>query len=202
MKGFRADGLMELDADESLWDRFYTVAPLVVIGSKEPDGSFDLAPKHLAFPMGWSPYFGFVCAPHHQTYRNIVREGCFTVSYPRPDHVLLTGLTASPRCSNQAKPVLGSLPTFKALKVDGVLLEGGYLFLECMLHQVFDGFGRNSLITGRIEGVRVHPAACRVTGEDPADVLAKTPLLAFLYPDRFARLDQSLAFPFPRGFKR
>jgi hypothetical protein len=39
--------------DRSLWDQFFAVFPLVIIGSKEPDGTFDLAPKHMAIPLGW-----------------------------------------------------------------------------------------------------------------------------------------------------
>ncbi len=33
-----------LDIDEPIWDRFFTVAPLVLIGTVEPDGGYDLAP--------------------------------------------------------------------------------------------------------------------------------------------------------------
>ena len=39
--------IISLNTDKSIWDHFYTVAPLVVIGTKEGDG-FDLAPKHMA----------------------------------------------------------------------------------------------------------------------------------------------------------
>ena len=44
--------LVEIDTSQPIWDRFFTVAPLVLIGTIEPDGSLDLAPKHMAMPMG------------------------------------------------------------------------------------------------------------------------------------------------------
>ncbi len=49
--------LVALGVEYPIWDRFFQVSPLVVIGTKEPDGSFDLAPKHMA--MGWENYFVF-----------------------------------------------------------------------------------------------------------------------------------------------
>jgi hypothetical protein len=42
--------LVSLEIDRPVWDRFYTVAPLYVIGTRGPDGTPDLAPKHLAPP--------------------------------------------------------------------------------------------------------------------------------------------------------
>ena len=66
-------GLVRLDTDYPVWEQFYTVSPLVVVGTKDVDG-FDLAPKHMAFPLSWENYFGFVCTPSHRTYQNVVRE--------------------------------------------------------------------------------------------------------------------------------
>ena len=91
--------LTTLEVDDSLWQRVFTVAPLVVVGTREPGSSYDLAPKHLVAPM-WGPYFSFVCSPDHATYRNAQRERSFTVSWPRPSQVVLASLAASPRCSD------------------------------------------------------------------------------------------------------
>ena len=71
-------GLLDLDVSQPIWDRFFWVAPLVIIGTREPDGGHDLAPKHMATPMGWRNYFGFVCTPRHRTYSNAERSGVFT----------------------------------------------------------------------------------------------------------------------------
>ena len=34
--------LIELDVEEPIWDQFFWVAPLVLIGTREADGSHDL----------------------------------------------------------------------------------------------------------------------------------------------------------------
>ena len=81
--------LIELDTGEPIWERFFGVYPLVPVGSREPDGSDDLAPKHLAMPVSWQNYFGFVCAETHSTYRNVRRERQFTVTYAQPSQAVL-----------------------------------------------------------------------------------------------------------------
>ena len=59
-----------IDTRRPIWERFFTVAPLVVVGTREEDGSPDLAPKHMAGPVSWQNFFGFVCSPTHATYAN------------------------------------------------------------------------------------------------------------------------------------
>ena len=44
------DNLVTLGQDWPVWDRVFTVNPLVLIGTRERDGEYDLAPKHMAFP--------------------------------------------------------------------------------------------------------------------------------------------------------
>ena len=90
----REQNLVELDVSHPGWERFFWVAPLVLVGTREADGSHDLAPKHMAMPVGWENYFGFVCTPRHHTYLNIRRSGVFTISYPRPDQLVLASLPA------------------------------------------------------------------------------------------------------------
>jgi flavin reductase (DIM6/NTAB) family NADH-FMN oxidoreductase RutF len=197
-----ADKLVPLDTDRPLWDRFFSVSPLVLVGSKEQDGSFNLAPKHLAMPLGWENYFCFVCSPHHTTYHNIRRHGTFTVSYPRLTEVLLASLAAAPRCEDRSKPTLVVLPTFPARQVEGVLVKECYLFLECTLHSVCDGFGPNSLIIGNVVAATAHEDALRSEERDEADQIFNFPLLAYLSPGRVAEIRQSTAFPFPKGFTR
>ena len=88
--------LHDLDVTQPIWERCFTVHPLVVIGTEEEDGSIDLAPKHLAMPMSWHNFFGFICTPRHSTYQNIKRYKQFTVTYVRPSQTVLTSLSASP----------------------------------------------------------------------------------------------------------
>ena len=193
--------LVELDVGQPIWDRFFWVAPLVLIGTREPDGGHDLAPKHMVTPLGWQNYFGFVCTPRHGTYGNAQRTGVFTVTYPRPEQLVTTSLAASPR-QGRGKPALSVLPVFPAATVDGVLVEGGYLFLECELDRIVDGFGENALIVGRVVAARAEEAVLR--GNDRADeqIMRDAPVLAYLNPGRFASVRDTLSFPFPSGMRK
>jgi flavin reductase (DIM6/NTAB) family NADH-FMN oxidoreductase RutF len=197
-----ANKLVPLATDRPIWDRVFSVAPLVIVGSKEEDGRFNLAPKHLAMPLGWDNYYCFVCSPRHTTYHNVRRHGAFTVSYPRLTEVVLASLAAAPRCEDRSKPTLLALPTFPARVVEGALVEGCYLYLECTLHSVLDGFGANSLILGTVVAAAAHEDALRDPERDEADQLFRFPLLAYLSPGRLAEVRHSTAFPFPEGFSR
>ena len=194
--------LVALDTAAPIWDRFFMVFPLVVVGTREEDGGYDLAPKHMAMPMGWDNHFGFVCTPRHNTYHNALREGVFTVSFPRPSQVVVASLTASPRCEDASKPTLKALPTFKAETVDGIFLEDGYVYLECKLDRIIDGLGTGSLIIGTIVAAHLDEDAARLSDEDDGDLIHQAPLLAYLAPGRFANIKESYAFPFPADFKR
>jgi len=194
--------LIELNVSEPVWDRFFWVAPLVLIGTREKDGSYNFAPKHLVTPMGWQNYFGFVCTPRHRTYKNAQRENAFTVSYPHPSQLVLTSLAASPRCSDDSKTILDALPAFPARIVDGRLVEGGQVFLECTLERVVDGFDVNSLVVGKIVAARVDSRAERRPDRDDQQLVHEAPVMAYLHPGRFAEIGHSNSFPFPAGMKK
>ncbi len=193
--------MLKLDTSTPIWDHFFTVAPLVVIGSKEGDG-YDLAPKHMAMPLGWQNYFGFVCSPRHSTYHNIAREGHFTVSFPKPEQVVIASLAASPRSADKTgdKPALDGLPTEAAPGIEGKFIADSYLWLECEHLRTIDGFGPNSLICGTITGAYVDPEYKRVSEQDEQEMVATAPLLAYLAYGRFASIEKSQAFPFPKDF--
>ena len=176
--------------------------PLVLVGTKERGGRYDLAPKNLAIPMGWKNYFGFVCTPRHATYHNARREEVFTVSYPRPTQVVLASLAAAPREAGSLKSTLEALQTFPASIVDGIFIEDAYLYLECMLDRIVDDFGDSSLIVGRILAAHVREDYLRVSGRDDQDKLHESPLLAYLNPGRYAAVAESYSFPFPADFMR
>lgn len=195
------EGLESLQAEQPIWERFFTIAPLVLIGTQEEDGQPDVAPKHMAFPLGWGNYFGFVCTPRHRTYLNIERTGCFTVSYPRPGSVVTTSLAASPRC-DEAKPIVGLLETFPARSIDCVFVAGSYLYLECELDRFVDDFDDNSLIAGKVVAAHADPHILRGADVDDGELLADSPQLAYLYPGRFAVISDTQAFPFPAGMRR
>lgn len=194
--------LVSLDATEGIWSRFHLVAPLVVVGTLEGEG-YDLAPKHMVTPMGWGPYFGFVCTRRHATYRNAKESGFFTVTFPKPSQVILTSITAQPRCGDaREKTGLEDLPTFRASHIDGVFLEGGYLYLECKVERTVDGFDKNSLVIGFVQAVHVDEDYLRNSDVDDGKLIHEAPLLAYLSPGRYAEIRETSAFPFPSGFER
>ena len=196
------DEKVDLALDQPIWNRVFTVAPLVVIGTREGDG-YNLAPKHMATPLGWDNLFGFVCTPSHGTYQNAKTEEVFTVSFPLPDQVVMTSLTAQPRCGeDQPTPGIQALPTEPATEVDGLLLQDSYLALECELDRIVDGFGSWSLIAGRIVAARALRESVRASEVEDERIFQHSPLLAYLSPGRYAEIRETREFPFPAGFKR
>ena len=197
-----AANIVELDTGRPFWDRCFMVAPLVLVGTRDEDGSLDLAPKHMAFPMGWKNYFGFVCSASHHTHTNIERSGEFTVSYPKPSQVLYASLAASPRYAGGPKTVLESFPTLDATKIDGKFIEDAYLFLECKHYKTIEDFGDNCLITGEVVAAYADGDYVRSSELDEQELIHKHPLFAYLPPSRFATISASNAFPFPVDMKR
>jgi len=197
----RESHLVDIDTSRPVWDRFFTVAPLVLIGTTDPDGTPDFAPKHMVTPMGWQNYFGFVCSPTHSTCSNIERSGEFTVSYPKPSQVLYSSLAASPRQAGH-KPVLDYFSTFPAEKINGAFIDEAYLYFECRHFKTVDGFGRNCLITGEIVAAYADEDFMRHGEIDDQETIHDSPLFAYLAPGRFATIDRSNAFPFPVHMKK
>lgn len=192
--------LVELTVDSDLWSRVFTLAPLVVVGTKE-GGGYDFAPKHMAMPLGWTAFYGFVCSPGHATYRNIVEHPQFTISFLGPGQVIDSSLAAGGRGEGGVKPTLAAVPSIPARVVDGRLVEGCALYLECELHRIVDGFGPNSLIVGRVVAAAAARDALRGPEVDDADLLHRLGLLAYLPPGRFAVVRDSLSFPYPADFR-
>jgi flavin reductase (DIM6/NTAB) family NADH-FMN oxidoreductase RutF len=190
-----------IPTDSPVWSSFFTVAPLVLVATRQGDGGHDIAPKHMAMPLGWQNYYCFVCSPRHATQRNIEATREFTVSFPRPGQILQTSMAAAPREPDDSKPGLAALETFPATTVVGVLVKDAYLWLECKLEQIIDGFGDNSLIIGSVVAAAVDENALRAADSDDSDLIHASPLLAYLSPGRFASVDRSFSFPFPVEFR-
>ena len=194
--------LESLEVSGPIWDQFFMVAPLVLIGTREADGGDDLAPKHMVSPMGWQNYIGFVCTPRHGTYHNIKRDGVFAVTYPKPGQWLETSLTASPRCEDDSKPQLQLVHRYRSETVDCPVVADGYLYLECELDRFVDGFGVNSLIVGKIVAAQIDQAYLRAAETDDQDLIHDAPILTYVSPGRFATIRDTLAFPIPKGMKK
>jgi flavin reductase (DIM6/NTAB) family NADH-FMN oxidoreductase RutF len=193
--------LVALQLDDSLWEHVFQVAPLVIVGTRESDGTTDFAPKSRIVNL--TPrHFGFVCRNSHATYRNAVREGAFTVSWPGPHQIVMTSAAAAPRCEDGQKKTLKGLPTVAAREVDGELLAGCSLNVECRLDRVIDDLGDDDLVIGRIVAAWAAPGAMRNSKTPDNQIVRDHPLVAYLHPSQFATIETSVGFPFPKGFTR
>jgi flavin reductase (DIM6/NTAB) family NADH-FMN oxidoreductase RutF len=192
--------LASLDIDDRLWEHVFAASPLVLVGTREPDGGHDFAPKHKIVTPG--AHFGFVCRPSHATWRNAVREEAFTVSWPGPRQIVLASAAASPRCEDGEKKTLRAMPTIPAEVVEGALVEGCRLYVECRLERVIDDLGEDGLLLGRVVAARADPAALREAPAADGRLVHDQPLIAYLHPSQFALIDHSTGFPFPKDFSR
>ncbi len=192
--------LVPIELDDELWERVYVVSPLVLVGTREPDGSQDFAPKHRVVTL--PSHFGFVCRPRHATWRNAVRERAFTVSWPSPRQIAMASAAASPRCEDGEKKALRALPTLPARSVEGGLLDGGRFHVECRLERVLDDLGEEGLLLGRIVAAHADRKALRSRSVPDGALVHDQPLLCYLHPNQFALVDHSTGFPFPKDFTR
>lgn len=194
---------VRLNLEDSIWDRVFMVAPLIVVGSKEGQ-TYDLAPKHMATLIGNSNYFAFVCTPNHTTYHNIKNYKEFSVSFPIPDQVVLASLCASPRCDKhiEGKPIITELPTTKCRKIDALIFKDSYLYFECVLEKMIDGFDDYSIITGKIIEAYADHEYLKRFDKDEQQQIFDNPLLAYIAHGRFAKISSTYNFPLPKGFKR
>lgn len=202
MNTLQEDSFVALDTNSPIWDSVYTIAPLIIIGTKEKDG-YDLAPKHMATPLGFDNYFGFVCTPRHNTYTNVIETREFTVSFPLANQVTMASLSASPRDTaiSKSEAVIKALPVVKATSMDAPLIKDAYLYFECGLFKIIDGFANNSIITGRIKKAYVHKNYVRSSDQDEKEQINENPLLAYIAKGRFAKIHETYNFPFPKDFK-
>lgn len=188
-----------LEVKYPIWERFLYAAPLVLIGTADPDGTPNLAPKHRVIPLGWDNYVGFACTPAHSTYQNAKRENFFTVNYPRPEQVVLASMAAAPQCQEGTREFMDALDTIPATRGNAPLLQDAYVYLECELDRVVDDFGACSLVAGRVVAALVHRDARLTTERDPQDVILENPILSYVSPQRVTKIRHTHKFPRPPG---
>lgn len=202
MERSKLNNFVSLDMQQSIWEHFYMVAPLVVIGSKEND-NYNLAPKHMVIPIGFSNYFGFVCTPRHATYHNIKKEKNFTVSIVKPSQVVISSLTATPRTEKNecSKDIISNLSTISSSN-GNLFIKDSYVLFECELFKIIDGFDDYSIITGKIKNALVHKNFKIYSDMDEQKYFQENPLLGYIAQGRFATIKETYKFPFPRDFKK
>jgi len=70
------NGLLQLIKSAPIWDRFFTNAPLILIGVCGCDTKEGVAPQHMAGPTGWQNYIGFEPAAKTGTAIALVQKLC------------------------------------------------------------------------------------------------------------------------------
>ena len=86
--------------------------------------------------------------------------------------------------------------------MDILMIDGAYLYLECELFKIIDGFDDYSLITGVIKSVHVQKEYLKTTEKSESQQIRKHPLLAYIANGRFAKVSETFNFPFPKDFQR
>ena len=152
----------------------------------------------MAMPLGWQNYYCFVCSPQHATQHNVEATGEFTVSFPRPEQILHTSMAAGPRIEDGSKPTLAALDTFPASTVDGVLVRGAYLWLECTLERMLEGFGDNSLIIGRVVAASADERALRAPGDEDSRPHPRRAPARIPEPGALRQRGEEFFLPLPR----
>ena len=200
MKAHAIENLVTFRDDCPIWERVFTVNPLVLIGTQERDGGYNLAPKHMAFPMGWENYFGFVCTPRHVDLPQRQTGGSLHGQLP-PTYAGGAGEPCRlPARGRRRQARLDALPTFPASEVDGVFIRDALPVPGVRSRQDRRRF--------RGEQPRSRAASWRRTSigttfasseRDDQDLIHDSPLLAYLSPGRYASIGENNSFPFPAG---
>jgi flavin reductase (DIM6/NTAB) family NADH-FMN oxidoreductase RutF len=187
--------LLSLDLDQPIWDRFFSVAPLVVVGTRNADGSHDLLTTHQGFTLAPANLFAFLAPPEDAAVENSLRTRTFAVSFPQPHQVAEASLAAAVAGREGRHPMSAEIPTFPTRRIDAVLMTGARLFLECETDRVVEHLGGRVLVIGRIVAAHLDRDSRRLSERDDYDLLENHPLLAFIAPGRFAAIEHTDAFP-------
>ena len=118
------DGLVELPVGPELWERAFTVAPLVLVGTKE-GRRLRLRPQ----AHGDAARLGGLLLLRLQLRGTRPTGTCSSIpssrsAFPGPEQIVESSLAAGGRFEGGAKPTLTAVPSVPARVVDGRLVEG------------------------------------------------------------------------------
>jgi flavin reductase (DIM6/NTAB) family NADH-FMN oxidoreductase RutF len=167
-----------------------------------PKGLPNVAPKTQNMDIGRrEQYFTFVCAPHHHTYQNIKANQEFVVNYPGPE-LIENVSAAAQQAENVDEIALAGLTSISSIAVKPPRIKECYLHLECKLAEIKD-LEDSSLILGKIVARSADKEASFERGKSKENIklLTKHPLLAYVYPDHYAKIDIAEQFVFPKNYK-
>ena len=149
------DRLVSLPVETPVLGQFFLVAPLVLVGTRED--AYDLAPKHGDAARVARTTCCFACTPRHATYRNAVEHREFTVGYVPPEQIAADRARGRWPAAGRLEARASRVADVPEGLVDGVLVGGCRLYLECALDRIVDGFGENSLVVGAVVAAHAYP---------------------------------------------
>jgi flavin reductase (DIM6/NTAB) family NADH-FMN oxidoreductase RutF len=182
--------------------RYFTLKSLILVTTLGPKGLPNVAPKTQNMDVGRrEQYFAFVCVPYHHTYQNVKANQEFVVNYPGPELIEKVS-TASQQAEDVDEIALAGLTSIPSVAVQPPRIKECYLHLECKLVEIKD-FEDSSLILGKIVARSADKEASFERGKSKENIrlLSKRPLLAYVYPDHYAKINVAEEFIFPENYK-
>jgi flavin reductase (DIM6/NTAB) family NADH-FMN oxidoreductase RutF len=181
---------------------YFTVKPLILVTTLGPQGLPNVAPKTQSMDIGRrEEYFAFVCVPEHHTYQNARANKEFVVNYPGPE-IIEKVSACSQRAENLDEITLAGLTAIPSLVVKPPRIKECRVHLECKLVDVMD-FDTASIIVGRIVARSADEEVSFERGKAKGNIklLSRHPLLAYVYPNHYAKLHGAEEFLFPENYK-
>jgi flavin reductase (DIM6/NTAB) family NADH-FMN oxidoreductase RutF len=178
------------------------VKPLILVTTLGPKGLPNVAPKTQNMDVGrHEQYFAFVCTPRHHTYQNLKANQEFVVNYPGPE--LIERVSATAQLAEDCDEIaLAGLTGTPSLVVKPPRIKECYLHLECRLVEIKD-LEDSSLILGRVVARSADKEVSFKRGKSKENMglLSKRPLLAYIYPDHYTKINVAEEFIFPKNYK-
>lgn len=178
-----------------MWRQFYQVSPIILVTTCSPTGRLNVAPKTQVTRIGRGPLIGFGCTPSHHTYQNIAATKEFVIGYPGAD--LLEKVA---RCGRGFSAAVGDeiaaagLTPVPGKKVRPPRLHECSINLECKLVEIRD-YEEYAFIVGRVVVAWIDEEKIVDPDRPIHEQLAGFPLLAYVYPDHYAAIEQADRFP-------
>ena len=136
-----AQRAIPIPVERPIWGRFFTVAPLVIVGTVEGEG-YDLAAEAHGDAARLGQLLLLRLQPRAPDPGQRRADGRLHGQLPAPGRDPRRQPRRPPRAPRTSQsPALAAIRTFPAREVHGVLVEDSYLWLECELDRIVDGFG-------------------------------------------------------------
>ena len=181
---------VDIGLDPWQWRPAPLINQVVLVGTVEETGAFDLAPKTSAFFASTAlPAVGFSCNTTHHTACNISRTGAFVVNVPEASHAAKIWdvfLRAS-----QERLAAAGWHARAGDVVAGACWDEAVAQLECTHHATIEIAGEEIVIIGRVVAARLRATLVTdVDGAGPAAAYRVLDPLFYLQPGLFTGLGE------------